>query len=224
MDDGSSVDFLAVMDGHGGNAVSTLCLEVIESEFSLTNFANAEQYLIDFIAKLNKKTEKMGSGSTISLACISESEGRVAYAFLGDSPIIILDASGVLHTSNGHNIATNPRERQSAEKRGAVCDPYYMCLPGSAYGLQLTRALGDCALDTLLTREPETAIVPIGKDSLVVVASDGILGNGSKQNHTIIENVVQLLQEAEGIASDVSEWRSSVFGGLTDNLTVLVWK
>lgn len=69
---------LGVMDGHGGDEVSIFCEQNIENIFkSLSSKStNITSILRQLIKTLAKETKNMRSGSTISLAYISESRAK----------------------------------------------------------------------------------------------------------------------------------------------------
>jgi serine/threonine protein phosphatase PrpC len=91
-------------------------------------------------------------------------------------------------------------------------------LPG--IGLQMARALGDAALDRVLNREPDLLTVELGAESVVLVASDGLLlplAPADSQLEILMERVRQGA-DAEALV------QAALAAPTGDNVTVLVWK
>ena len=211
---------LAVMDGHGGEFVSKLCAENIKKLFRISDASRAEESLCRLVASLNHLTEPYSEGSTFSAALLLDNVSKISVAFLGDSPVVVVDKEGEIHVSPEHNVRSNPFEREAAQKRGGIYDGGYIWndMGSLGKGLQMSRALGDSYLGKILSREPE--IYTIDNPEWVLVASDGVF---DPEHH----NTRQLLEEVKkyaikrSTAKDIMKWAKD--RGLKDNATALVW-
>lgn len=166
---------LAVMDGHNGDATSEFLSRQLPEIWNRDRYGGPVRGLKERIRQLQHLTEDNDSGSTLALAWISHQSRQAYAAVIGDSPVAIRHPHKTIWTAPEHNAATNPKERAAAIERGnGLC--YYEC-PYLWYfdkGLQLTRAFGDKSLDPILGREPEIFRFPVAKDSVILLASDGI--------------------------------------------------
>lgn len=214
---------LAVMDGHGGKDVAKICAENIDTLFNaMPNPDGMEHELQQLVFNLNALTDEYYAGSTISVACVLPSHNRVSVAVLGDSPVFVLDGSGKFHRGPTHNVRDNLVERKAAVKRGAVYENGYIYVSdefGFDYGLQMSRALGDFRLRTVLSRMPKTYTV---EDPVwVCVASDGLIEPMNGATREIVKEIEALaLQgaDANALVQNTAERT------LRDNTTAVVWK
>lgn len=211
---------LGVMDGHGGGKTARYCAETIPALFN-HDTENVERELRDLVAALDARTRLAGPGSTLSLACVNESRNSVTMAVLGDSPIIVVDGKGAVHRSVEHNVRTNLLERSAAIMRGAVYKDGYIQVTEDGDGLQVSRALGDQTLATILDRTPSLWEYRINSSSVVIVASDGLIDpeHGGAEDETL---KAILAAAKSGDASSVL--RSREEQGLEDNTSVIMWK
>jgi serine/threonine protein phosphatase PrpC len=177
---------LAVFDGHGGGKVSKLCADrlvaiwhEVRNKLLVVNF---EALMLGVFAKLNSETESYGAGSTASIVFIPASGEEVIVGILGDSPVLVQKADGELWLSPEHNIRSNAAEAMKAERRGGFISNGYLFAHFSGGGLQMSRALGDRNLASVLLREPEIFRIPLGETSFVLVASDGVFDPGHASN------------------------------------------
>lgn len=207
---------IAVMDGHGGDEVSSFCEKNIHRMFSLEK-RDPKGRLSQLVSNLNSATRRYESGSTFSAVIISRNIATVAV--LGDSPVIILDSKGELYVSPEHNVRTNLKERQTAQKRGAYYDRGYVWVGDS--GLQMSRALGDSPLDSILCRKPE--IYEIKNSVWILVASDGIFDPSHDHEETkmLLKDIEKFAKKGAD-ADAIMDWASE--RGLNDNATAVVWK
>ena len=220
--DNSQCHLLAVMDGHNGSEAAEFSQKYLSDMPSFDHPDNIEAQLKGLIAHLALKTREMESGSTISVACILEGHMRASVAILGDSPVIIVDQSGKINVSPEHNVRTNLKERRAAIKRGGrYSSSGYISNDRTGYGLQMSRALGDCRMGSTITHDPEIYSVTLGPQSFVIVASDGLLDPSHKNSQELIEKAVDVVKNG-GTAHDLLAWAKA--RGLEDNATVLVWK
>ncbi len=117
---------LAVMDGHNGASVAELCAKEIKNLFTLQDADHTENALQYIVSVLNERTKHSQAGSTLSIALVLEDHNKVSIAILGDSPIVVLDGKEQLHISPEHNVRSNLKECESAEKRGGICAGGYL--------------------------------------------------------------------------------------------------
>jgi serine/threonine protein phosphatase PrpC len=208
---------IGVMDGHDGKSVAKFCCDEIGNLFPIDIIDQPETALKILISELNKRTEKLEAGSTISLALIFQN--RVTVAVLGDSPVMVLDKHGQFHISPEHNVRSNKKERRAAELRGGIYEGGYLFTKFGDRGVQLSRVLGDAYLGEVISREPEKYTVhnPIW----VMVASDGILDPGHN-NTSAMAKEVKILAEKNSSAKDLLAWAEK--RGLEDNATAVVWR
>jgi serine/threonine protein phosphatase PrpC len=206
------------MDGHGGDKVAEFCSRNLEKVFKDTRGKIADR-LGKVIRNLAEATSRHYEvGSTISI--VSVTNHWVHVAFLGDSPVIIRTAGGKIDISPEHNVRNNNAERLAAEKRGGVYINGYICEPDSGDGLQMSRALGDCGMGSIVSKEPEIYKRPIDQNSWVLVASDGLI-DPSHEGTENVEQIADMLNNGKD-AGDLIEWASRK--DLHDNATAIVWR
>jgi len=216
---------LAVIDGHGGSTTAELLAKELSA--ALESALNTQKGRVDLalketVACLAGKTAQETSGSTLSIVFIPGDQTFAHAAVLGDSPVIILDAQGGLHISPLHNARSNPQERTAALARGARFSEGYLedpQVPGE--GLQMSRALGDRSLARILNREPDIYRVPLGKNSFVLLSTDGVLDSFDPMVEAQLNRIATLVkngQEAQDLVEDALRRQTG------DNVTVLIWK
>jgi protein phosphatase 1K len=171
---------LATFDGHGGSECADYCaanlIAIYHSVRDTILVANFENIMRQIFAVLNYKTENMGPGCAASMAFIPEDGGEVIIGVLGDAPVLVKQVDGELWLAPEHNVRTNREEASAAVKRGGFVQSGYLFVRQSisAAGLQMSRALGDRFLGTVLNREPEIFRLPLGPKSWVLVGTDGL--------------------------------------------------
>lgn len=215
--------FLAVMDGHGGERVAQFCRDQLASEISKVKNTKEKVGLNEIRAifeSLNKQTFEMESGSTLSLAFISYARNRVYVGVLGDSPVVIKDAKGLINIGPEHNARTNMKEREAAIQRGACYSGGYISEHPSYGGLQLTRSLGDNEYKNILGRVPEVYSLKIGSGSFVAILSDGISDPGHKSPEPL-KQVVSMLENGASASQLVD---NALKMDTSDNVTAIVWR
>ena len=159
--------YVGVFDGHGGSECSVYCARRLPQ--ILLNTPQVEAAL----ALLNTEVRGYRSGSTASIAFITNDEKTVETAVLGDSPIVVKCSDGSIWVSPEHNVRTNKAEAKAAQERGGFVDGGYLFASYSSAGLQMSRALGDVALDRILLRESEQDRHSINNGGFVLVMTDG---------------------------------------------------
>ena len=220
-----SGQLMAVMDGHGGHETAELLAEKLQPLFeeSLKEGSGVvEDAIRQTFQRLADLAQKEPSGSTLSLVCVPDEETAAYVGVIGDSPVVIRNATGSLWISPLHNARSNPRERDAALARGALYAGGYLEDPEvPGYGLQLSRALGDCHLSRILTRAPDIQRVELGKGSFILIASDGVLDSMDvyvADQLTRLATLAQNASDARVIVEDALERRTG------DNVTVILWK
>ncbi len=218
---------LAVMDGHGGDAVASLVRENIkrlwhgrstfpDGKYPEHALAHIGCCLSEMVRILNLR-----GGSTLSIVWIPRSRHYVSVAVLGDSPVIVRNAKGNLWVSPEHNVRANHKEREEAEKRGGVVKSIfggeYLMSP-TDIGLQLTRSVGDWEMGNVVNRCPETARIPLF-GGIVVLCTDGITSSG--RGESLSPELILTLAEEGGAEALV---KNSEQRGVRDNATAIVVK
>lgn len=219
---------IGIMDGHGGAQAADLCVRAIPKIFNPCA-ESPEAELERLITALTDRTARIESGSTLSLALILERQRAVISATLGDSPLLVLDATRLICVGDIHNARSNPAERGAAIARGAVykntVDGYYLFDgrdPSMTYGLQTSRGLGDCQLQRILSRTPAISRHSLGAKSVVVVASDGALDPTQpypaffREAYTLVRMAGRRMHARE-IVTSLAERE------LNDNASLVVW-
>src|SRR5208337_4947309 len=184
-----------VFDGHGG----AQCAEtVLESFLYLLGDADPAKPILDTLSEafavVNAKTQDMHDGTTASIAFIPLSADVVYVAVLGDSPVIVKQADGSIWVAPEHNVRTNKAEAEAAKQRGGAVVGGYLVAHWDGPGLQMARALGDKALDKVLSRVPEISTQALGVGSFVLVCTDGALDPGHENAEAAAKSVVELIQ------------------------------
>lgn len=211
---------LAIMDGHSGSEAAEFCQKNIPRLWLFSQIKDGgEAALKRLIERLNEETREMSSGSTISVVYVSEGQNMAWVAVLGDSPVIIVDKNGHINISPDHNARSNIQEREWAIDRGGKYEDGYIWYGGR--GLQLTRALGDVHLTKILNRRPEIYFVELGPDSVIVVASDGLIDPFHQKSREESKLVAELAKKGSG-AQELINWR--IKEGIHDNATAIVWR
>jgi serine/threonine protein phosphatase PrpC len=211
---------LAVMDGHGGDTVSGFLAESLPSVWSqhLATDLNIRQVCVLVFRALHVQTQFYHAGSTLSLAFISTDKKFAYIAVLGDSPVIADRKNGSVFIGPDHNARSNHEERSKAIARGGVYSDGYMFASFNGDGLQMTRALGDCSLNSILDRTPEVFQIELG--DFLLIGSDGLLDPthyGNSAAKRVIARIVagataaQLVDRAVNIPTE-------------DNVTAVLWR
>lgn len=217
------LQMLAIMDGHSGSEVADLIKNIlpriVEDSFLQTGL-DIPRLLQSAINTIDQHTRYNYSGSTLSMVVIPDYENKAYVAVMGDSPVIILDKDGKAVTSPDHNIRTNLEERNKAIKRGATTNGRYIYDQKSGNGIQMSRALGDVSMDSILNRNPEIYEVNLNEDSFVVVATDGVFDPGH-DTESDVYRVIEMVDkgaEAKDLVKDALERQTG------DNATAIVWR
>jgi serine/threonine protein phosphatase PrpC len=216
VDNLSSGLLLAVFDGHGGDGCAIQASISFADLFGSASMAykSPEDALRETFKALNEMTHDMQSGAAASIAFIPWEANYVYTAVLGDAPIIVKKSDSSIWRSPEHNVRTNGPERLAAISRGGVVSNGYLSPKFSYLGLQMSRALGDKFLDGILDRTPEIAKIPLGKESWVLVATDGVL-DPAHENENAASGIISFIEngaDAQALvkhATDIARTRDN---------------
>jgi len=217
---------LAVMDGHLGNMAAEMCRQQIPNFFTPKSEDGIYVEFKKLTSELDDRTRLMNCGTTLSVVFIPK-DARGAYvAMLGDSPVFILDRNGKASINLGHNVNVNKKERLAAEARGGKYKSEYIWSPDTKYmkGLQLSRALGDCWMGKILSRNPETYFVPLGPKSIIMVASNGIITGKKEYENSAIDTISAQLRSGANASELMTHVTDSNKGILHNNTTIVTWQ
>jgi serine/threonine protein phosphatase PrpC len=187
---------LATFDGHGGEECADYCAKrlislyhEIRNSLLIVNYENLMRAIFHY---LHDETEHMGPGCAASIAFIPANGYETIVGVLGDAPVLIRKADGEIWLSPEHNVRTNPAEVDAAIARGGYVQSGYLFVRLSGSGLQMTRALGDRFLGTVLNREPEVFRLPTGPGSFVLVGTDGLFdpSHATHPSDKIAQNII----------------------------------
>lgn len=206
---------LAVMDGHSGNETANYCRDHIGEIFLKT------KSLIETVKLLNQQTQHFESGSTLSIVHIPKNALTANIAILGDSPVIVKGKNGTISVSPEHNVRTNLAEREAVIKRGGVYQDGYIFDERRNYGLQMSRALGDSALSSILSREADIYSIELGPESFIIVVSDGVIDPAHENSIVPIDRIAKLIENGADAKKIVDDALARKTG---DNATAVVWR
>lgn len=179
---------MAVMDGHCGSDVADILHKNLVPFFADALVETSGDIFAAFdliMQELQAITQDFMSGSTLSVAYIpSHQDDDSSYVYtsvIGDSPIIVLAANKHYSFSEEHNVDVNQKDvdfilnknRDHARSGELSISEGFLCF-GLRY-LQLTRAFGDKDYEGIIIREPTNERIALDKNSIVIVASDGVL-------------------------------------------------
>ncbi len=214
---------LAVFDGHGGAVAADLCAEAAAAAFAPPGPGGADQTLRDLVAGFEALTRGLASGTTASVAWVDEARGVATVAVVGDSPVLAVDRAGRAVRAPEHNARSNLGERAAALERGGSYEAGYLFHPGTGFGLQMARSLGDAGMGEVVSRIPDLITVTLGPGSVLVLATDGVLDPSHQGVDARAAELLALRHREEGFAAAaVGAWAEA--RGLQDNATVVVWR
>ena len=221
---------LAVLDGHGGEAVSDAAAIRLPHYFSesLGQGLRPRDALEAAVLRLIDDHAESVSGSTLSAAYIEQhNDGLIiTTAQLGDSAVAILTPDDELICTPEHAADDDgpDYDRIMGDPRGAVIlRGYLSTIRRHDLSISMTRALGDHDIDVMV-REPDIATHQVPAGSIVLLCSDGVHIRGSISLH--IERYRELLRFAKSkmTVQEIGEHvlRHSSYGG--DNTTLIVYR
>jgi serine/threonine protein phosphatase PrpC len=197
---------LAIMDGHGGSE----CANYVAGRLQVLDIDPTD--LRATVNQLAGEAALYDDGCTLSLVAIQKDKAYVAV--LGDSPVYIYSGAEVW-VAPEHNVRSNKLEARAAESRGGYIFQGYVC-NRFGDGLQMSRALGDHKMAGILSTDPEVFEIPLAADSVVVVASDGVIDPGHS-------GPLADLGPSDSLSAETLIARAET-AGLEDNATVVVWR
>lgn len=192
---------IAVFDGHGGDKTSQFAVDNVVGLWQ-SSAGQPKTRMATLFRSLNALTKDFDAGSTASIVFIPKSNRQAIVGILGDSPVLIKNSDGELNIAPEHNVRTNGAEVDAAIRRGAVMANGYMFANRFENGLQMTRALGDKSLHSILNRLPEIYTVRLSSTkSWVLVGTDGLFdpGHASKLVITDVAANVEINLDAENL-------------------------
>ena len=216
---------LAIADGHGGEQVSRLVCSVLPDFWRKAGGGSVANRFSSLFENLHDLTKNFDSGSTLSVVFVP-AQGKTAHvAVLGDSPVVIKDADGVVSFSPDHNVRSNQAEARAGVARGGVIQNGYLMTDYSdlAEGLQMSRALGDKGMGNILSRVPDVYEVKLGPDSWILVASDGLLDpTHIKKESKHYKAIFAALENPDTTAQDLVAM--AVKAKTNDNVSVILFR
>lgn len=197
--------FMAVMDGHGGDGVAEMVAKVIEEAWnkSAESQITPEERLKALFAEMHTLTSQYNDGSTLSVVWVPDSKDvpKAYVAVLGDSPVVIRGTDGI-NISPEHNVRSNEVEAQVVKDRGGWVSDGYAIASFYGPGLQMSRALGDARLASILSRDPDVYSVDLTPNSFILVATDGVFDPGHQETHAAIDEIALMIADGRE-ASDI---------------------
>lgn len=210
--------FVAVADGHGGEATASYVAKQAEKVWKEATTTNPILRFTAFFEILAKITDDWLHGSTVSAAYI-ENEGDIYIAVLGDSPVVLHDEAGVSGTEDTqtmnwlapeHNVRTNLYEREAAEARGGIYVDGYIWYAKdkdevhkfsfAGPGLQMGRALGDKNMGPVVSHIPDLFRFQKPKNGFLLLATDGVFDPSHQDEDTSVLKVVNEFKDADAEA------------------------
>jgi len=214
---------MAVLDGHNGPETAERVFKALYGVFGVSlamHKGDVAAAMKDAVSKLSWMTESNEAGSTLSIVYIPEGQKTAHVAVIGDSPVIILDKDNKVIVSPDHNVRSNPTELEKAKKKGAFYELGYIMSPLGG-GLQMSRALGDKRISSILDREPDIYSVPLGEKSFIIIGTDGLFDPGHFDTAAQVGRLVVLTMNGAGakeLVQDALDRRTC------DNVTAIVWR
>jgi serine/threonine protein phosphatase PrpC len=214
---------MAVFDGHNGPETAEKAFKALYGVFGVSlamHKGDVAAAMKDTASKLSWMTENNEAGSTMSLVYVPDGQRTAHAAVIGDSPVIVLNADNKIIVSPDHNVRSNPAELEKAKEKGASYELGYIMSPLGG-GLQMSRALGDKHLDSILDREPEVYSVPLGRRSMIILGTDGLFDPGHYDTAAQIGRLVILAMNGAGAKELVQDALDRM---TCDNVTAIVWR
>jgi serine/threonine protein phosphatase PrpC len=214
---------LLVADGHSGSECADEVVRATSSMweplFNTFPRISPLNRINCLFRALDEATRRCSSGAAVSVVFIPRSQHFAYVGVLGDAPVFIWTKSSKLWHAPEHNVRSNPAEAKAAEERGGHVWLGY--LQYGEYGLQMSRALGDWNMRSVLLQAPECFRVPIGPDSFVLVGSDGVLDPGHRSIATNGQPIIDMII-AGGTADDIVNRAVGI--PTRDNATAILWR
>ena len=218
---------LAVFDGHGGDFTSEYCEKNLLKAFNAVadnpDLPTLQRKLWGIFDVLRMGTDDSHEGTCASIVFIPNSLDRAYVGILGDSPVIVKTKDGEYWHAPEHNVRSNPAEVKRVTGRGGIVYGGYAYADSphsdlSKGGLQLSRTLGDCDFESILSREPEIFEIPIGVGSFVLVGTDGLF-DPSHRSSANASSIIELVEKG-GEAGNLVKYALGI--PTEDNVTCIL--
>lgn len=207
---------LAVFDGHCGYMAADVCAKKLPALWDAAIIPDdLTATFMSLFASLDLLTEYMLDGTAASIVFVPEKSNIAHVSILGDAPVLGKTSDGKWSVSPEHNVRTNHAERAEAERRGGSYYNGYICKGES--GLQMSRALGDAPLRSILNRQPE--IYSIALDGVILLATDGVFDPSHSNTEKEIAAVTRLIGEGANAQNIVNRAIKNRTG---DNATAIL--
>ena len=192
----------ALFDGNGkSNAVVDYCAEMLPRRLMELPLDAARGYILRSFADVAKEALKRKGGSTAAVACLAE-DGRAFVAVLGDSLAIANIDGREIYVSPEHNVYSNIREREAAQKRGATYLPGNRVIEHHNYLTQLGRAFGLCEMNGAVSSVPDINEMELRPGNWLALMSDGVL-NPAGDTYTQDRKMLISLVDRGATASEI---------------------
>lgn len=181
----------ALINEHFGDMVAEICKQQILEFFTPACEDGIHVAFKELIRKLDENTHAMRCGAIFSIVFIPKDVQHAYVAIIGNLPVIIWDKTGKINVDLGHDVKTNITERLAVEARGGKYKNGYIWNPNLSLplGLQTSRAIGNSEMREILSREPKTYSIPLGPQSIVVIANSELFGPVCENTDTIDDTI-----------------------------------
>lgn len=213
---------VSVFDGHGGPDASEKAMLDFHAIFDYELDISVGDPVLAYREAIRHLADELSgydSGTTLSSVYVPLEGNQAFTAVLGDSPIIIGNGSRVW-TAPEHNVRTNLTEAEAVKARGGYIINGYACSTLYGGGLQMSRALGDCNLHSILSTKPEIDNISIAEGDFILVASDGLFDPGHHNYQESAKGILRLISKPEVTAKDLVNDAISRETG--DNVTAIL--
>lgn len=218
--------FIAILDGHGGKEAVDQVMEMLPSCMPIFACAlekgapSIEELLEMLCATLHSATAQFIAGTTFTCALIDQKLMRMYVANLGDSSLLHIRKGKVVTKTTTHNIRTNMSDRKIALEHGGRFEEGYLF--SGEYGVQCTRALGDCRIPQLI-REPEIISVKIKRGDTIVLLTDGVITTCNDERYSNeARAIARLLEDNPSISAEDITYQGMEIREAFDNATTIL--
>ncbi|CAI5485915.1 unnamed protein product [Closterium sp. Naga37s-1] len=228
----STIYMFGVFDGHRGYEAAEYCARNIPGSVmdKLSDLSPPEALIESFLAtdkalelelsKQRKARPDSGKGwypgCTACVALVIGTDMYIANA--GDCRAVLKQSGEVKALSRDH-VASDPEERNRAEKAGGLVQWRVNTWRVGIAGIEVTRSLGDHDMKLAVTAEPEITHHKLSEDDeFLVMASDGLWEKLS--NEEVAQYVLDTVKEPS--MSSKRLVTEAVDRGSQDNVTAIV--
>ena len=210
---GPNTQYYGVFDGHGGNSVAMKLATQLHNQLK-ANYSpdkKIEDVIKETFHQLNTEivAEYKATGSTAAIALIIGD--KIIVANVGDTRVLLVDASGTaIRLTVDHN-TSNAEERKAIEERGGTI--FQNRVNGM---ISLTRCFGDGTQEGVITCEPHITTIERTETDMLVIACDGVF-----EVLTDVEVGRLCMENPEPSLAARAIKDAAVKAGSTDNITVI---